>query len=407
MNASLIRNHLLSPKKNVYRTGVVILVFFLLKIFFVYTLHKPDDVYPSYRNNNFNVFGLNVPGNLHFCGERIPINNYAIKENLEAEFFNNNYWKSSATLFFSKAQKWFPYIEPILKKEGIPDDFKYVAVIESHLSNVTSPMNAAGFWQLLPSTARKYGLIVNENTDERLDVEKSTTVACKLIADAFKIFKNWTLAAAAYNLGIGGIQTALEKQNSHNYYDLLLNKETGSFVYRILAYKTLFSNPEHFGIKKKALKYFPKIPVRIIKIDSSITNLPYFAKIVHSDVGLIKLFNPWLLQNNLSNPNKHSFEFKIPRKNNIDYSFYYSDLIGENQSETDSLNKKMLVDSISPVLQIITHTVGDKETLKEIADFYEVNEVNLKEWNGIKETTEVKSGYKLIIKKERNLKRGN
>lgn len=382
-------------------------MFFLLRIFLGYAFFKAKDVYPSYRNNNFSVFGLNIPGKLDFCGERIPINNYAIKENLEAEFFSNRYWKSSASFFFGKAQKWFPYIEPILKREGIPDDFKYVAVIESHLTNATSPMGAAGFWQLVPSTARNYGLVVNDNTDERLDVEKSTVVACKLIKDAFKIFKNWTLAAAAYNLGIGGIQNALQKQNSDNYYDLLLNKETGSFVYRILAYKTLFSNPEHFGIKKKTLKYFPKIPVRIIKVDSSITNMHHFAKVVNSNVGLIKLFNPWLLQDNLSNPDKHVFEFKIPKKSNADYSFYYSDLMGEDQSETDSLNKKMAIDSLTPVPQIITHVVGENETLKEIAGFYEVNEENIKEWNGIKETTEVKSGLKLIIKVEKNSKRGN
>ena len=394
MNFSSLKSQLISYKQEYYKIILLLVIFLLVRIIMGYYFYKAKENYPAYRNNNFNVFGLNIPRNLDFCGENIPINDYAIKENLDAEFFSNRYWKSSASFFFGKAQKWFPYIEPILKREGVPDDFKYVAVIESHLTNATSPMGAAGFWQLVPGTAVNYGLIVNNNVDERLDVEKSTTAACKLIKEAFRIFKNWTLAAAAYNLGIGGIQNELTKQKSNNYFDLMLNKETGSFVYRILAYKTLFANPEHFGIQKRTLKYFNKIPVKIFKVDSSITDLKYFAKTINSNVQIIKLFNPWLLGDKLINTDKHIFEFKIPKKNNGDYSAYYNDLLVKDES--DSLNKKVTVDSLVSVQNII-HTVGEKENLKEIAEFYEVSESNLKEWNNIKDTLALKPGTKLNI----------
>jgi hypothetical protein len=249
----------------------------------------------SYSNNNFNFLGLNIPANLHFCGEKIPPNNYEIIRNLQKEFFNNTYWKANSSVLFAKAQKWFPYIEPILKREGVPDDFKYVAIIESHLSNIVSPAGAAGFWQLVPSVANNYGLEVNENVDERYHVEKATMAACKLFKQAHNVFNNWTLAAAAYNLGIGGIQEKLKKQNAKSYYEMILNRETGSFVYRILAYKTLFSSPSHFGIKKKKFTYIPVIPFRIFKVDSSITSLGAFAKYCGCTKSTIKFFNPRII----------------------------------------------------------------------------------------------------------------
>ncbi len=389
-------------RQNYWRITVSFVVICLLQFAFIYFKKISDDNYPSYRDNNFSVFGLNIPRNLSFCEEKIPTNDYALKDNLEKEFFMNKEWKSNAGYLFSKAQKWFPYIEPILKKEGVPDDFKYVAVIESHLSNAISPMGAAGFWQLVPSTATHYGLVVNENVDERLDVEKSTRVACKLIKYAYSIFKNWTLTAAAYNLGVGGLQNALAKQNTNSYYDLLLNRETGSFIYRILAYKTLFSNPENLGLKKKTLNYYSKVPVKIITVDSSITDLNHFAKTVNCNIALLKLFNPWLLGDKLNNPDKHIFEFKIPKKTNADYSYYYADLMKRVKTDSNitqlAINDSLLVGEEN----VINHVINEKESLKDIAEFYEINEADLKEWNQIVDSIGIKPGQMLIIKLKRN-----
>jgi len=284
----------------------------------------------SYSNNNFSYLGLNIPSHLEFCGEKIPANNYAIANNLEKEFFSDTYWQKNAGKLFSKAQKWFPYIEPILKKEGVPEDFKYVAMIESHLSNIVSPAGAAGFWQIVPSSAGKYGLEVNEFVDERYHVEKSTLAACKLFKEAYSVFKNWTLAAAAYNRGIGGIQAALKKQNAESYYQLLLNNETGSFVYRILAYKTLFSSPTHFGIKKKKMRYLTPIPYKVYKVDTALTDLQFLATHAKCSKAMIKLFNPWILGDHLPNPDHKVYHIRVPKNLKGDYSSYLRDLNGED-----------------------------------------------------------------------------
>ena len=310
------------------------LVYVVLKVF----IYRPDHNQISYVNNNENVLGFNIPSDLCFCGEKIPFNNYEIQLNLEQEFFNNAYWKANSSELFSKAQRWFPYIEPILKKEGVPEDFKYVAIIESHLSNAMAKSGAAGFWQLVKPSAQNYGLEVNEFVDERFHIEKSTHAACKLFKEAYTTFKNWTLAAAAYNLGIGGIQAALKKQNVQNYYELILNSETGSFVYRILAYKTLFESPSQFGLKNKKLNYMPLIQFKVIKVDSAITNMEALAKHLNCNKALILFFNPWLMQEILPNPDKKLYEIRIPKNMTKDYSSYISDLTGKEENlQSDSL----------------------------------------------------------------------
>jgi hypothetical protein len=336
--------------KKIYASLVswLIIVFLVKWIVFYPNLNSID-----YANSNYKVLGLNIPTNLEFAGERVPQNDYEIKESLEKEFFANKSWKSSSLALFNKAQKWFPLIEPILKKEGIPDDFKYVAMIESHLSNVVSPMGATGFWQLMPITAQHYGLIVNSEVDERLDVEKSTVVACKHFKDAYGYFNNWTLSAAAYNIGIGGIQNALTKQKSDNYYDLLLNKETGSFIYRILAYKTLLSNPSHFGVNNKIKKTNGFPAFKIIKVDSSITNLTAFAKHIKTDLTVLKIFNPWIIGEQLNNPDKIIYQIKIPKNKNIDISVYYSDVFPQETMIDTTLKTATLTDT----LKIITDTL--------------------------------------------------
>jgi len=376
----------------------MLLVYILLKIF----LLSPSANNVSYTDSNFSVLGLNIPKNLDFCGEKIPSNDLEIKADLEKEFFNNNYWKSNSKVLFRKAQRWFPYIEPILKQEGIPDDFKYLAVIESHLSNVVSPVGAAGFWQLVPVTAGYFGLEVNSEVDERYDVEKATHAACQHLKQAYRVFNNWTLSAAAYNRGIGGILKAMKQQNTNSYYELLLNSETGSFVYRILAYKTLFSSPEHFGIKKRKWNYFPKIPYKVYMVDSSITNISNFANHIGSTVGTIRLYNPWLLQNTLTNPGKKMYQIKIP-KGAGDYSDYARDLMTEGSDLATyfghpSSIEKMNLDSVTLLgSTTIYHVVKVEEPLKNLAGFFNVNEDDLRKWNNLGEAINASVGQTLTI----------
>lgn len=327
------------------KLGLSVFTLIILILFFKLLFFKIQHSESDYSDSNFRVLGLNIPSKLDFAGELVPQNDYEIKESLEQEFFGNKSWKNSSLILFQKASKWFPLIEPILKREGIPDDFKYIAVIESHLSNVVSPMGATGFWQLMPNTAQGYGLIVNQEVDERNDVEKATVAACKHFKDAYHYFHNWTLSAAAYNVGIGGIQKALKKQDTDNYYDLLLNNETGSFIYRILAFKTLLSNPKHFGINTKFKKSANFPSFKIIKVDSSITNLSAFAKYLETNVITLRTFNAWLIGDKLSNPEKHSYQFKIPKNKNIDLSMYFNDIYPQEKTN-DTIIHQTLIDSL-------------------------------------------------------------
>lgn len=380
------------------RIGAALFLFALLCVFYTVLrtyIYPPSRNTVSWSNNNFYVLDLSIPADLEFCGEKIPSNNFEIRDDLKKEFFNSAYWKANSLALFRKAQRWFPYIEPILEQERVPNDFKYVAVIESHLSNITSSAGASGFWQLLPASARNYGLRVDADVDERLHVEKATRAACKHFKDGYAVFGNWTLAAAAYNRGIGGIQAALKKQKTDNYFDLLLNRETGSFVYRILAYKTLFSSPGHFGIRKKKWTYFPKVPVVAYKIDSSVTHLSALAVHLGVDVHRLRDFNPWLISGSLPNPDKQTYEIRLPKYPDRDYSAWIADLHG------GAALTPARVEPIAPAIKpaqdsaavstpnivaeprVIRHVLKGDENLKAVAAKYGVSEEDLQKCNNL------------------------
>ena len=366
----------------------------------------------SYTNNNSYVFDLSIPARLEFCGELIPTDDYTIKLSLKKEIQNTAYWKSNSVLLFNRIQRWFPYIEPILKQEGVPDDFKYLAVIESHLSNVRSSAGAAGFWQLVAGSAANYGLVVNEFVDERFHVEKATRAACKHIKDAYKIFNSWTLSAAAYNRGINGLIKAIKNQKTSNYHDLLLNPETGSFVYRILAYKTLLSSPAHFGLKKKKIRYFSKINYKTVKVDSSIFYLEHFAALLGVPKSVILLHNPWIIQQALPNPETRIFEIRVPKNLTTDYTSYTNDLQVEAlQDAIQSTGQEISTeDSLSESVQTKTISVEQEVSLEILAKTYSVSLEDLRKWNHLNEFQKtIKSTTILVqdveIKKESPIKK--
>ena len=264
------------------------------------------------NNKKLKVFALKSPNNLDFCGEKVPINFSDITERLDRELLVNTYWQSNMMLLIKRANKWFPKIEEILNEEGVPDDFKYLAVIESGLENARSPKGAKGFWQLMPSTAKQFGLEVNSNVDERYHIEKSTRVACKYLKEAKSKFGSWTLAAASFNRGIYGIEKELIRQKVKNYYDLLLNNETSRYVFRILAVKDILSNPTNYGYVFEKSDLYNSIPVKIIDWDLPIQNIASFAKEQGINYKLLKIFNPWLIQNHLNNKSRKKYEIQIP-----------------------------------------------------------------------------------------------
>lgn len=253
-----------------------------------------------------------LPEKLEFAGETVPMDNFDTRESLDRELLVNGYWQSRTLMVLKKSKRYFKVIEPVLKKYGVPDDFKYLSMAESGFENVVSPAKAAGVWQLLESTAREYGLEVNENVDERYNLEKSTEAACKYLLESYARYGNWTMAAATYNVGRKGLDNQIAKQSTNNYYDLLLNEETARYIFRLVAHKLITEDPDKYGFHLEEEDYYPVISTHQIKVDSAITNIALFARSQSSNYKIIKQFNPWLRQNSLPDQTHKVYCINIP-----------------------------------------------------------------------------------------------
>ena len=252
------------------------------------------------------------PKKLDFAGEKVPLQIADVHERMDKELLINEYLHGSTNLIIRRANRSFPIIEPILKKYGVPDDFKYLAVIESALINAVSPAGARGVWQFMPATAKENGMEVNESVDERYHLEKSTEAACKYLLDAKSKLGTWTLAAASYNGGIAGITRQIDFQKETDYYDLLLTEETSRYVFRILALKEIMLHPELYGFEVKKEDLYEIIPTRQVMVDSSIANLSDFAISQGINYKILKLHNPWLRDRKLENKFKKVYIIEIP-----------------------------------------------------------------------------------------------
>ncbi len=271
-----------------------------------------NDAFQDLFNKNYSIFALTLPGELEFAGEEVPMKFFDVRENLDRELLVNTYWQSQTLLFIKRANRYFPLIEDILRKHEIPDDFKYLALAESGLTQVVSPTGATGFWQFLAGTARDYGLEVNKEVDERYNIEKSTEAACKYLAESYSKYGNWTMVAASYNNGRRGMDKQLTRQREDDYYDLLLNEETSRYVFRLLALKLILSDPQEYGFHFRADDLYPPILTRKVKVDSSITSMVEFASHFNMNYRMLKYFNPWLRETQLTNKEGKVYVISIP-----------------------------------------------------------------------------------------------
>lgn len=270
--------------------------------------------------NNYAVSAVKIPQELYFAGEKVPLDNFDTRESLDRELLVNTYFHSQTFLYIKRSARYFPLIEPILHEFGIPDDFKYLSVIESGLENSVSPRQAVGFWQLVEGTARDYGLEVNNEVDERYHIEKSTEVACKYFLESYQKYNNWTLTAASYNAGRKGIDRQIGRQNGDNYYDLLLNEETARYLFRALTIKMIITDPEKYGFHLDEDDYYPVIPTYEVKIDTSISDFNILASEFGINYKILKYFNPWLREIYLTNRHKREYIFKIPQEGYRSYA---------------------------------------------------------------------------------------
>ena len=305
-------------KKHIYFLGSSLLILAFSQIFIYSTeLNNDDKLHQQQFNIKYGIFAILQPQDLSFAGEEIPINSPEIWERIDKELLKNTYWQSNTMLFFKKANKYFPIIEPILKKNNIPDDFKYLALIESGLDNVVSPAGAAGFWQILKGTAREHGLEVNSAIDERYNLEKSTQIACEYLNDAYTKFGSWTMAAASYNMGKNGARRRMKEQRTNNYYNLHLNSETGRYVFRIIAVKEIMKNPLKYGFIFRINDLYTMPKYKTIEVDSTIADLSSFAISKGINYKLLKQFNPWLRTSSLPDKSRKKYFLKIPTNTDL------------------------------------------------------------------------------------------
>lgn len=252
------------------------------------------------------------PSEMNFAGEKVPTSDNDVSERLDREMVTNINYHSNTTLVIKRANKVFPIIEPILKRNGVPDDFKYLAVIESSLVNAVSPAGARGVWQFMPATAKEYGMEVTDQVDERYHIEKSTEAACKYLNDAYKKFGNWTLVAASYNGGMAGINRVLESQQVNSYYDALFYEETGRYVFRILALKEIMRNSPKYGFDIPQHELYVSIPTKKLLIENTIDDLALFAKEQGTNYKTLKILNPWMRDKKLTVTSEKNYWVEVP-----------------------------------------------------------------------------------------------
>ena len=253
----------------------------------------------------------NLPESMTFAGEKILLQDEDIIERLDREVLTNAYYQSATTQILKRANRWFPLIERILKEEKIPDDFKYLAVIESGLVQATSPVGAQGFWQFMPYTAKQYDLEISDEIDERLHVEKSTRAACAYLREAKDTLKDWLLASASYNRGIGGVRQDMRWQGTDHYFDTDQNNETARYVFRILAIKLIFENPKAYGFDTDKIKLYEPFKTKGVVVNKSISNLAKWALEKGINFKILTKLNPWLKGNKLTIKNK-SYQLLLP-----------------------------------------------------------------------------------------------
>jgi membrane-bound lytic murein transglycosylase D len=277
---------------------LIVIVFFLVG----------NTVYDKVKNTNkkikqqtvVDMYDLPLPEKADFCGEPVPLYEAEVRERLDRELLINANLHATTILIIKRANRWLPHVEKILKEEGIPDDFKYLMVIESSVSNAVSGAGATGYWQIMKPTAKELNLEVTEEIDERYHITKSTRAACQYIRKSYQKFGSWTNAAAAYNMGLSGMMRACMKQKARFYYDLLLNQETSRYVFRILALKEIMTAPKKYGFEITETNLYKPYILKQIEVDTTISNLIDFAHSQGVSYKSLKSYNAWLISDKLT-----------------------------------------------------------------------------------------------------------
>lgn len=285
-------------------------------LFYAKSSKGSNPVTANYTGNTPFSSDVHLPESISFAGEEVPLRRIDVTEALKKELIVNSYLHSHTIQALKNSPRVFSIIEPILKEAGVPDDFKYLAVIESNLNPLAvSPAGAVGVWQFMENTAKENGLEVNQEVDERYNIEKSTRAAAEYLKNAYNKFGSWTTAAASYNAGTSMILRQMDIQKEKNYYDLLLGEETGRYVFRILALKQILTNPQMYNFDVKEI--YPVEETKKIEVKGNVNDWADFAHEHNITYKTLKRFNPWLRKNDLKNIHRKTYEISIPVKTDL------------------------------------------------------------------------------------------
>jgi membrane-bound lytic murein transglycosylase D len=302
-------------KKAYWITGGVLtgLVIGLGALLFLQSSSPSEDIKArAVLMQNYRIYPVPIPHTVLFAGEKVPVSDFEVRERLDRELLINTYWQSSTQIVLKRSKRAFAVIEPILKANGIPDDFKYLAVVESGLADVVSGSGAAGYWQFMKNTGASYGLEISDNADERYHLEKATLAACKYLKHSKELLGSWAMAAGSYNRGLQGVLNAKNAQKQTDYYNLYLNSETSRYVLRMVAMKLIFENPRHYGFQIKPSDYYGLIETYSVKVESNISSLPEWAIEHQTTYKIIRELNPWLQGYDIKASSMQSYIIKVP-----------------------------------------------------------------------------------------------
>jgi hypothetical protein len=289
------------------------IVFFALFLFLIFSCKTEDkEVKPTVESLRQNL--PPIPKTISLFGEKLSLEDEDIRERLDREIMANAYFHSQTILNMKRAARFFPIIEPILKEQNLPNDFKYLPIIESNLANVTSPAGAKGYWQFMPETGREYNLIIDDEVDERYNLIKATNAACRYLKNAKDSVGTWMLATAAYNRGIGGIKSDMKWQEATHYFDMDMNGETSRYLLRFIAIKLIMENPEKYGFDMKKIELYKPFQTESVTVSAPIENLALWAKDKGINYKILVKLNPWILGNKLTK-NLNYFTLLLPAKN--------------------------------------------------------------------------------------------
>lgn len=366
--------------------------------------------------SRYSVHAVPIPDDMEFAGEKVPLEDLEVRERVDRELLVNTYFQSATVLSMKRSARWFPVIEPILKQHGVPDDFKYLAVIESGLANVVSPSQAAGFWQFIESTGKAYGLKIEEGIDERYDPIRSTHAACRFLLDAKQEFGTWAMAAAAYNMGTNGLRKQVQQQGLNQYYELWLNQETSRYMPRLIATKYIFEHPRSYGYRLTAAQKYGPLSNRTIKIDTAVKDVAAWARSMGHSYKLLRAHNPWIRSFSLPAPSAgQAYIVRIPEAGGALDLPELSDL-GEmgsmvntgspSESEFSPAQTGRAVPTATKAeyatatqakkRHIVRHTVTAKQKIEDVARIFGVSVSDLVLWNSL-ESTRLVGGQTLKI----------